>query len=162
MSDSSINMKTRTVAKVACSLRAFPTAPGQWHAEISLPQWTLQSRYFVVCNFVEELNCLWFSGTFVLNEWNLSAAVYRTAWHPMLVTRLPLLRVIREVTQTEPRLMSGLTAVPEIMFSAIPCAPASEWVAVVGQTTAVFCHPLQWQAGLRTWMWGSVLVCLTS
>lgn len=36
MSDSSINMKTRAVAKVACSLRAFHTAPGQRHAELSL------------------------------------------------------------------------------------------------------------------------------
>lgn len=35
MSDSSINMKTRTVAKVACSLRAFHTALGQCRAEIS-------------------------------------------------------------------------------------------------------------------------------
>lgn len=34
---------------------------------------------------------------------------------------------------------------------AVPYAPASEWLAVVG-LLPVFCCPLQWQAGLRRYM----------
>lgn len=81
MSDSSINMKTKAVAKVACFLPVTFTLPsacrGQYHAKKILTQWIFQSRYFAVCNSVEELNCSWSSGTFVLSGWNLSAAVYR-------------------------------------------------------------------------------------
>lgn len=80
MSDSSINMKTKAVAKVACFLPVTFTLPsacrGQYHAKNPYPV-DFQSRYFAVCNSVEELNCSWSSGTFVLSGWNLSAAVYR-------------------------------------------------------------------------------------
>lgn len=92
MSDSSINMKGRAVTKVACSLHDFDTVPNEFFkADILL--------------FVS-------SGTFVLNGWNLSGAVYKSPWYSCGWQGHLSYSLIRGVTQTESSLS---THHPEVM-----------------------------------------------